>query len=111
MFTYGEGESFEQFEHCNQEADTKTESCVDNPPTDIKRICGSKNKGCLVDGCAGGPDDAKKYVETQEQMTDKMCGKQVFHENFNEIMDGPWGDIYQKDEQIFASLQGKLEDG
>ena len=93
MFTYGDGEIFDGFSSCDQGPDTKTESCVKNPPDDIKHICGSKNLGCLVDGCAGGPEDAKKYVETQEQMTDKMCGKQIFYEDFNQEMDGPWGEI------------------
>jgi hypothetical protein len=67
LFTYdeAEGESFNKFSKCAQKADTKTESCVDNPPDELKRICGNNNQACMIDGCVGGPEDAKKYVEAE----------------------------------------------
>jgi hypothetical protein len=106
LFTYdtAKEESFAKFMKCEQAADTATESCVDNPSAELKRICGSNNKACMIDGCVGGPEDAKKYVEAEEALVEQMCGKQVYFEDFNAPMDGPWGEIYSQDEYTFLQL-------
>ena len=96
MFTYHSGESFDGFNQCGLEADTKTEECVENPPAVLKRICGSDNPACMIDGCVGGPDEAINYIESQDDMVDKMCGQQIFFEDFDQKSDGPWGDIVEK---------------
>ncbi|CAB9525866.1 receptor-like protein kinase [Seminavis robusta] len=106
MFNYTEGESFEKYFGCDQRADLETETCVSNPPGILKDICGriTPDAACLIDGCIGGPADAKKYIDAQEDLTDKMCGKQIFYEDFNEDMGGSWGKIYEKDRHKFLWL-------
>jgi hypothetical protein len=104
MFTYDAGDSFEKYFKCGQPADTNTESCATNPPAVLQRICGSQNPACMIDGCVGGPEEAKKYVESEASLVDKMCGKQVFFEDFNKGMDGPWGKMYSKNDFTFLHL-------
>jgi hypothetical protein len=104
LFTYEDGESFEGFNHCGLPPDTETEDCVADPPPELRRICGKNNPACMVDGCVGGPEEAKKYIEAEDALVDKMCGRQIFFEDFADVMDGPWGDIYEKDDFKFLHL-------
>jgi hypothetical protein len=109
LFTYDSdaGESFEKFQKCGQAADTTTKTCATNPPDELKRICGSQNAACLIDGCIGGVEEAKKLIEAEEDLVDKMCGKQMFYEDFAKPMDGKWGEIYKKDDFSFLWLHDK----
>ena len=100
MFTYDDrkAESFEGFYGCGLPVETTTETCAQSPPSEIKRICGSNNEACIIDGCVGGPDEAKKVIQAEEEIVDKKCGKQIFHEDFEVIMDGSWGRLYRQDD-------------
>lgn len=101
MFAYESGESYDGFNQCYLPPDTETEQCVDTAGDattgDLSAICGTDDLQCLVDGCIGGAEEAKTYLETASVLEkDKDCGKELLFENF----DGPgdaaeWGELQQ----------------
>jgi len=102
LFTYESGtESYEGYSNCDQGPDFETENCVKNPPAEFLRVCGEDNDGCLIDACVSGDvADARSFVELEEDLVDKQCGKQMFFENFDGDMDshGPFG-LIKKNEK------------
>lgn len=99
MFVYENGQSFAGFNQCDQAPDKNTQACVDNPPEHLKEICGSDNMECMIDGCIGDEEDARKLAEADEDLTDKKCGRQVFFEDFDKPCDGAWGEIAKNDDR------------
>ncbi|CAB9526146.1 sushi domain containing 2 [Seminavis robusta] len=93
MFEYPSGKKFSDYSYCDQDPDTETESCVTDPPAMLRRICGSENDACLVDGCVGTAEDAKRYIETQWDLVDKTCGEEVESEDFEGDDANSWGEI------------------
>lgn len=105
LFSYAGGESFAGFSGCAQGSDSETEKCVNDPVSvlgsgpgnEVIRICGTNkeaNDACYIDGCVGGPEAAKEWVEAKEDLVASMCGKQIFHEDFDTMMDGAWVRCY-----------------
>jgi von Willebrand factor type D domain len=106
LFKYDDSkkESFEKFMKCDQLAEKSTEQCVLNPPSNLHQVCGN-DAACIIDGCVGGVEEAKNFVTSEEKMADKMCGKQVFFEDFSTQPHGDaWGEIYKKDAFTFLHL-------
>lgn len=95
LFTYEAGESWGGFYNCGLPADEETKTCVLAPTDDIKEVCGADNFPCLVDACAGGPDEGKNHITTEIDLLDEDCGREVFLETFDTAVSSSWGQIEQ----------------
>lgn len=101
MFAYEGSESYDGFNQCHQEADEETEKCVDTggdeTTGDLTSICGTEDFECLVDGCVGGAEEAKNFLETVIVLEkDKDCGKELLFENFDGAGDeDEWGELQE----------------
>jgi hypothetical protein len=95
MFHYLSGQSYAGFNKCNLGADTTATTCVDNPPQAVANVCGTDNMECLVDGCMGGEEEAKNWLDTQAKEKETECGREVFLETFDSPFAANWGEIHQ----------------
>lgn len=95
IFHYESGESHSGFLKCELPPDTVTKDCVLNADDDLVNVCGADDFACLVDGCAGGPEEAKNFITTEIDMLDKDCGREVYHESFDTEFSNSWGEIDQ----------------
>jgi von Willebrand factor type D domain len=95
MFHYLSGESYAGFKKCDLGPDTTTSTCIDNPSEALAKVCGPDNMECLVDGCVGGEEEAKAWLDTQAEEIETDCGREVFLENFDSSFGAQWGDLHQ----------------
>lgn len=95
LFTYVSGESYAGFYNCGLPNDEVTKQCVLSPADELADVCGADNYACLVDACAGGPQEGKNYITTEIDMLDEACGREVFFENFDTALSNSWGQIEQ----------------
>lgn len=75
------------------EADTESKDCALNPSQELADVCGLEDFGCLIDGCAGGVEEARDFLAVEAEMTDKECGHEVTKIDFSETDASTWGDI------------------
>lgn len=95
LFHYLSGESFDHFDKCGLGPDAKTAACVADPPKAVFEVCGDSNLECTVDGCAGGEDESKSYLDDDKGTKEEECGRVVFSENFDTPFAKNWGEIDQ----------------
>ena len=95
LFHYLSGESYEHFDKCGLGPDPATKACVADPPKAVFEVCGDSNLQCLVDGCAGGGDESKSYLDDGVSLKDAECGRLVFAEDFDSAFAQNWGEIDQ----------------
>lgn len=80
-----------------QTEDQETADCIDFPGEDIIAIC-ADDRNCVVDGCIGGVEAAKKYIQAAAFLVDKNCGTPLFSEDFEDEGDASsYGNIAQND--------------
>jgi hypothetical protein len=101
LFIYDGEKKFDDFNQCDQEPDYETEECVENPPQELAGICGLEGRECLVDGCVAGPEAAEQAVQAKQAQIDQNCGKEIFYENFDDVLededeDLSWAEIAEK---------------
>jgi von Willebrand factor type D domain len=82
LFAYQTGESFETFNKCGAGYNGAVETCVNQPQTWLKELCGADQR-CIFEGCAGGETEAKNALDVEFDMTnEKGCGETVVYVNF-----------------------------
>ena len=95
IFHYESGTSHAGFLNCDLPPDTATENCVLNAKDELINVCGDGELACLVEGCKGGPEEAKNFITTEIDMLDEDCGREVYSENFDTEVSNSWGEIEQ----------------
>ena len=67
------------------------QACVENPSPELAAICGA-NEECLIDGCAGDPEDAETSLVVEDTFVESKCAKEVYFEDFEGSFDTEaWG--------------------
>ncbi|CAB9513248.1 Sushi domain-containing protein 2 [Seminavis robusta] len=97
LFHYGSGESYNGYNHCALGNDPDTQHCIDDPPKEVEEVCGNDDYECIVDGCAGGEEEAKNWLITDTEGLEGECGREVFFEDFDTPYATSWGEIAKGD--------------
>ncbi len=71
IFTYRDGESFNQISGCDENYADDIEESIADPPPELVILCGS-NVYCLVDGLCGNLDDALRALEDEETIENEQ---------------------------------------
>jgi von Willebrand factor type D domain len=109
FYNASQGETFDKYFKCGDTYKPDIQKCVENQEKKtLVDICGA-NEECLIDGCGGDEQDAKRSLVVEDIFVETKCARQIFFDDFNGKSYpewGEWGQVAEIDGQRYLGPLG-----